>query len=92
MRSVGDLMNLQGRVGLITGGAGFLGSVIGQVLAELGATVVLLDIEREQCLRIAGQIEEQYEVEVLPLVVDMEDEEALRSVASQVLSCFGRLE
>jgi NAD(P)-dependent dehydrogenase (short-subunit alcohol dehydrogenase family) len=92
MRSVSDLINLQGRVGLITGGAGYLGSVMGQVLAELGATVVLLDIEREQCLRVAGQIKEQYQVEVLPIVVDMEDEGDLRSVADQVLTCFGRLD
>jgi NAD(P)-dependent dehydrogenase (short-subunit alcohol dehydrogenase family) len=92
MRSVGDLINLQGRVALITGGAGYLGSTIGQALAELGANIVLLDIQREQGLKISAQIEDRYEVEVQSVVVNMEDEGDLRSAADQVLTRFGRLD
>ncbi len=92
MRSVGELIDLRDRVGLITGGAGYLGSAIGEALAELGANIALLDIQREKCLLVTGCIAEQCQVKTLPLVVDMEDEEELRSVADKVLDRFGRLD
>ena len=44
MRSLKDLMSLKGRMAVITGGAGHLGSVIAEVLAECGAGIVLVDI------------------------------------------------
>jgi NAD(P)-dependent dehydrogenase (short-subunit alcohol dehydrogenase family) len=62
------------------------------VLAELGANVVLLDIQSEQCLKVANRLEEQYQVEVLSIAIDMEDEVALRSVVDRVISHFGRLD
>jgi NAD(P)-dependent dehydrogenase (short-subunit alcohol dehydrogenase family) len=92
MRSISDLSNLEGRVCLVTGGAGYLGSTIGQALAELGAAIVLLDIERDRCQEVAAKVAEEFSVGTLPLVVDMEDEEALRSVAEQVVEHFGRLD
>jgi NAD(P)-dependent dehydrogenase (short-subunit alcohol dehydrogenase family) len=43
MRTVRDLLDLSGRVALVTGGAGHLGSAIAEALAEQGAALVLLD-------------------------------------------------
>ncbi len=43
MRSTAQLMDLSGRVALITGGAGHVGSAIAEALAECGAEIVLLD-------------------------------------------------
>jgi NAD(P)-dependent dehydrogenase (short-subunit alcohol dehydrogenase family) len=92
MREIGDMINLRGRVGLITGGAGHLGFAIGQTLAELGVNVALLDVQRERCLQAADQIEAEYQVEATPIVVDMENEGDLRLVADQVAARFGRLD
>lgn len=40
MRSIHDMMSLEGRVALVTGGTGWLGSAICETLSELGATVI----------------------------------------------------
>ncbi len=48
-RALVDLFNLTGRVALVTGGAGPLGSTIALTLAELGATVVLADFHAANC-------------------------------------------
>ena len=41
MRTVRDLMDLSGRVALVTGGAGHIGGAIAEALAECGADVVV---------------------------------------------------
>jgi NAD(P)-dependent dehydrogenase (short-subunit alcohol dehydrogenase family) len=43
MRSIASLLDLSGRVAVITGGLGHLGLAVGATFAELGARVVLVD-------------------------------------------------
>ncbi len=45
MKSLRELADLRGRVGLVTGGAGHIGSVLGETLAELGCAIAVLDLE-----------------------------------------------
>lgn len=92
MRSVQDLMNIKGRVALITGGAGCLGLAMGEALAEIGASIIVVDMVRESCTDVARRIHETYGVETLPLVIDLSEEEAVRSVSEKVLHSFGRLD
>ena len=56
MRSIKDLMNLQGRVALVTGGAGHLGSAMADALAEQGASIALIDLDGKQCQAAANKI------------------------------------
>jgi len=85
-------MGLGGRVALITGGAGHIGSALGEALAELGAAVAVLDCAAGPCADAARRIHEQYGVETLPLVVDLADEPAVRAVPKAVQDRFGRLD
>ena len=91
MKSLQELMNLQGRVALITGGGGHIGVAICEALAELGAAIVVLDKAHESCTAVARQIHHNSGVETLPLVIDLADEQAVRSVPEKVLDRFGRL-
>lgn len=85
-------MNLENRVALITGGGGHIGSAVCEALAELGADVVALDVDRNSCTAVAKRIHETYSVETLPVVIDLTDEEAVRSVPQTVLGRLGRLD
>ncbi len=87
-RSIKDLMNLTGRVAVVTGGAGYLGREIGDTLAELGGAVVVVD--REGAKECATRIAKDFEVETLALDVDLVDESATRAIAGQVQERFGR--
>ena len=49
MRSVHELFRVDGRVAVITGGAGHLGGAFGEALAEQGAHVVVVDLEQGAC-------------------------------------------
>ena len=92
MRSVQELMDLRGRVAVITGGAGQLGSMMGETLAELGASITVLDIMEESCTAVARRINKTFGVETLSLVIDLADEKAVRSVPDSILDRFGRLD
>ena len=48
MKKLNELMSLEGRVALITGGGGHLGQTFAATFMELGADVVLLDIQKEE--------------------------------------------
>ena len=80
------------RVALITGGGGHIGAAMCEALAELGAAIVVLDVGQESCMAVARRIHETYGVETLPLVIDLTDEKAVRSVPETALDRFGRLD
>lgn len=90
--SLHALMNLKGRVALITGGAGHIGSAIGDALAELGAAVVVLDQEVGACQAEAARLEQAWGGKALPLAVDLEVEAALCTVPEAILQSLGRLD
>lgn len=92
MKSLKELMSLRGRVALITGGGGHIGAVMCEALAELSAAIVVLDNVEESCTKVARLIHETYGVETLPLVIDLTDEKAVRSICGKVLERFGRLD
>ena len=48
MKKLNELMSLEGRVALVTGGCGHLGQTFAATFMELGADVVLLDIQKEE--------------------------------------------
>jgi len=91
-RSLVELASLRGRVALVTGGAGHLGNVICDALAEAGAQVVIVDLDGQSAAAIAARIEDQHRVVALPLAVDLADESQLRRVPPRVVEQFGRLD
>jgi NAD(P)-dependent dehydrogenase (short-subunit alcohol dehydrogenase family) len=92
MKSLKTLMNLKGRVALITGGAGHIGSAIAETLAELGAQIGLLDVSQSACEGTATKISRDYNVETLPLAIDLTDEKSLKATPEIVVERFGRLD
>jgi NAD(P)-dependent dehydrogenase (short-subunit alcohol dehydrogenase family) len=92
MRSLKELMDLHGRVALITGGAGHIGSSMGEALAELGAKTIVLDSTQEACDSISKLIQQKYNVDSFPLAVDLSTEKEVRGMVDTVLARFGRLD
>jgi NAD(P)-dependent dehydrogenase (short-subunit alcohol dehydrogenase family) len=92
MKTLKELMDLHGRVALITGGSGHIGFSIGEALAELGAKIAVLDLKREDCQRAGQELETRFGVETLAVAIDLADENSIRSVPQTVLDWSGRLD
>ena len=92
MKSLKELMNLDGRVALITGGAGHIGLALGEALAELGANIVVLDSSQSACDAAVDEIQRNYNIKTMSLVTDLADEVSVRNAPEKVFHRFGRLD
>lgn len=85
-------MNLEDRVAILSGGAGHIGSAMCEVLAELGAKIVILDNQAEAAQQVSEKISKQYLVETLPLTLDLSQNEEIRQLPEKVLRKFDRID
>lgn len=92
MRNTQALMDLSGRVAIITGGAGHLGSAICEALAEHGAGIAIIDSNGDLCRETCERIHRDYHVETLPIVLDLARENEVRQIPETVLRQFGSID
>lgn len=79
---------MEGKVAVITGGAGVLCSTMGSELAGLGAKVVLLDMDGAR----AKEAAESIGGEVVGLRADVLDKASLIKARDKIISRFGKLD
>jgi len=92
LRSLRELMDLRGRTALVTGGAGHIGAVLADGLAELGAAVAILDLEETACGEVAERLAAAHGVRTLAVPADVSDEAALRDGVRRTVSVLGGLQ
>ncbi len=91
-RSLRELMSLEGRVALVTGGAGHIGHSIGHALAELGADIAVVDISSSACAGGATELSRQWKVAAVGFDCDLEQSGAVRDLPRRVRERFGRID
>jgi len=92
MRSLAELMSLQGRTALITGGAGHIGLAFGEALAELGAAVAVWDLHPEKTEGAAEHLRSRHGGAALAVPVDLAKDESLRTSCETTLAWRGGLD
>lgn len=85
-------MKLDGRVAIVTGGAGNLGSHICETLAELGARVVIIDNNERECINLSNRLHEEYGVDPLLIVTDLAKEALVKAIPGKVLEKFDSID
>ncbi|MDC0253308.1 SDR family oxidoreductase [Bacteriovoracales bacterium] len=91
MRSIKELSDLTGRVALITGGAGHIGRTIAEGLAELGASIAIVDINADAMREVTSVISEKYGTKCEGLKVDLENEAEIKEIPRRIEERFGSL-
>ncbi len=86
--AVADLFRLDGRVALITGGAGLLGRRYCEALLEAGARVVIGDLDGDGAAALAQQLGDQ----TLGQRLDVADQESVQAAVAASVARFGRLD
>ena len=89
--SIEELFSLKGKVALITGGAGWLGTAMSEALAQAGATVVIADIDREALEKVTSVMKEQHML-IIGIDADMMKDKSLRKCIDGVAADCGRLD
>ncbi len=89
--SLTKLFNLEGKVALITGGNGVLGSHMAQVLAENGAIVGVLGRSKE-ATDVTTNLLLSKGYKAFSIIADVLNEEALIAANKELLNKYGRLD
>jgi NAD(P)-dependent dehydrogenase (short-subunit alcohol dehydrogenase family) len=89
---VRDLFDLSGRVAVITGGAGLLGTKHAEIIASAGGSPVLIDLPIAKPAERAASLNAQFGVPALGLEGDITSLESVEAMRDAVLARFGRID
>ena len=84
-------MNFDGKTVLITGAAVGIGRAVALRMAELGANVILADLQEDLLLRTAEELSAHGD-RILPLVCDVSDPIRVREVVREGEARFGKID
>jgi NAD(P)-dependent dehydrogenase (short-subunit alcohol dehydrogenase family) len=87
-----ELFDLSGRVAVITGGAGGIGTIYGRALAEVGAAVVLADVNAEAAQGAAEELASSGGASAIGVAVDVTRAESARAMAAAATEAFGGID
>src|SRR5437016_8118935 len=88
MRTIRELGDLAGRRVLLTGGAGHIGLAAAESVIEVGASVVVLDVDARVCADRAAALGAR----ALPLPCDLSSEESSRQAVRQAIKMLGGID
>lgn len=89
--NIKQLLDLGGRVAIITGGSIGLGRQMAEGLAEMGANVALCARKKERCEQAAHKLQ-QLGVKALALGCDVKNPDDVQKLADEVVAQLGRID
>ncbi len=87
-----DYFDLQGKVAIITGGAGLLGRKHAEAILEAGGIPVIADIDAASTAQTCQDLSNQYHTECLGIVTDITRRDSIEQLLAQVLDRYGRID
>ena len=82
------LFDLSEKTVIITGGAGLLGSQYADGLSQVGANIVLADIDFKSCKALSQKLEKKYHNSVLPIKLDLTDQKSIKNMVEKTMKKF----
>jgi len=97
MGQLSDLFDLSGRVAVVTGGAGLLGTEFCQTLLEAGASTVVADISDDAAKNLASSLNERFQSKesssrAIPVQIDISSKNSVEELFHLVSEEFGRVD
>lgn len=97
MGQLSDLFDLSGRVAVVTGGAGLLGTEFCQTLLEAGASTVVADINDDAAKKLASSLNERFQSKesssrAIPVQIDISSKNSVEELFHLVSEEFGRVD
>jgi len=88
-RTVHDLMNLDGKVAIVTGATGWLGAAMSRALAEAGARVAVTSRDRQQAIDFAATLPGSGHI---GFAFSQDDTDTIPAFVSQVVDALGQVD
>jgi len=82
-------LNIEGKVAVITGGAGIICSTMARSLAAQGVKTVILDLNKEAASAIAGEIEKEFKTKSIGVSASVLDKASLEEALNEIHNQLG---
>ena len=90
--NIEKIFDLSGRVVIITGAAGLLGSEYAKGFSQAGANVVLVDQNIVKCKKLAKILENKFNVSPLTIKTDITNPESIKKMITKVMKKFSKID
>ncbi|EPY2277521.1 SDR family oxidoreductase [Clostridium sporogenes] len=87
-----SIFDLHGKVVLITGGSGYLGTAMSEILSQLGAILILASRNIEKNLKIKQKLEDKYGNKVETVNLDISNSFMINEVVEYILKRYGKID
>ena len=87
-----NLFDLSGKVVIITGAAGNLGSQYAEGLSQVGANVVLGDLDYVKCKQISLKLKKKYDVDPLSLKLDLTKKLSISNLVTKTIKKYSKID
>ena len=91
MKTITELFDFKGKVIIISGAAGAIGSEASRFLSSVGANVVLSDLNEEKVMKLASDIQSETGNETLGMKTDFTEETQIESLIKATVEKFGKI-
>jgi 2-dehydro-3-deoxy-D-gluconate 5-dehydrogenase len=87
-----QLFGLSGKTAIVTGGGRGIGQAIAWGLATAGAHVVIAEIDGDSLATTAAEIQREFDVQIVPVMMDVRDETATESMLTEAAAITGAID
>jgi len=84
--------DLNGKVCVITGGAGVIGSAMVKAMASVGVKIAIADINKEVADKVAVEISKEYNAEVIGIEANVLDKTSLQKAKAEINEKLGPID
>jgi len=86
------MLRLDNKVAFVTGGASGIGRAIAELYAQVGASVVIADLNSDQAVQVADEISKTHKVKALGVAVDVSKQDMVNAAIDKTVEVMGRLD
>jgi Dehydrogenases with different specificities (related to short-chain alcohol dehydrogenases) len=84
--------DLKGKVCVLTGGAGVIGTSLAKGLASVGVRTAIVDLNKDAAEKLASEIEKEYNVKTIGVGASVLDKESLMAAKVEINQKLGRID
>jgi NAD(P)-dependent dehydrogenase (short-subunit alcohol dehydrogenase family) len=85
-------LNIKNKIAVITGGAGIICSEMAKSLAAQGVKTVILDLNKDAAVKIAGEIEKEFKTPSFGISASVLDKASLEGARKEIHDKFGQID
>ena len=90
--NVMKLFDISEKVIVVTGATGNLGMQYVEGLSQVGANVIIADLKLEKCINLANEIKNKYNVDPLPIKLDLNVKKSIISMVRKIYSKYSKID